>query len=282
MQAHFFARSGQAIAVALQAMAAQDSALARWVHPGNETDQRPERTGVATGFAVLDAFLPWGGWPVGAMTEVMTDAFGAGELSLLLPAMSRLASEKRPIAMIGLPHELFAPALAQANVDPQQVTQILPSARTHDAKELLWSSEQILKSGAAALVVLWSVPTSPHRSAMSPEALRRLHLACLGQETTFIHYRAASCTALPSPAWLRFGFSANEEQIRLQVLKCRGRLLARPLVTLDRAAVQARLATRLNAERLLARALEDGLPAAPRLSHPVDLHSGLPLTQQAH
>ncbi|MBP6531496.1 MAG: hypothetical protein KA260_15345, partial [Burkholderiales bacterium] len=49
--------------------------------------------GIATSFAVLDAFLPWRGWPVGAMTEIMTDTTGCGEMSLLLPAMARLTQE---------------------------------------------------------------------------------------------------------------------------------------------------------------------------------------------
>lgn len=207
-------------------------------------------SGVASGFAVLDAFLPWRGWPCGAMTEIMTDTLGCGELSLLMPAMARLTQQKRPILCIGAPHELFAPALLQAGVDPAFVTQVhpAPASSTHQ-KENLWATEQALRTGLPGLVLLWSPP----RATLAQETLRRLHLACLSgpvianrsnsstSATMLIHFRGAGSMSQPSPAWLRFGYAADDRHIRLQVLKCRGRDLARPLITLDRAALQARL-----------------------------------------
>ena len=66
-----------------------------------------DNPGLATSFAVLDAFLPWRSWPVGAVTEVMTDTRGCGELSLLLPAMALLTAQRRPVLCIGAPHELL-------------------------------------------------------------------------------------------------------------------------------------------------------------------------------
>ena len=83
-----------------------------------DTQHKTVTPGVSTSFAVLDAFLPWHGWPTGAMTEIMTDTVGCGELSLLLPAMARLSQEKRPILCIGAPHALFAPALTRDDADP--------------------------------------------------------------------------------------------------------------------------------------------------------------------
>jgi hypothetical protein len=148
-----------------------------------------------------------------------------------------LTQEKRPILCIGAPHTLFAPALAQVGIDPTRVTQINPSSTLKHNKENLWSAEQALKTGLPGMVALWS-PTHGH---CLPEALRRLHLATIGRETMLIHFRGASCMSQPSPAWLRFGYAADDTHIRLQVLKCRGRLLTRPLITLDRASVQARL-----------------------------------------
>ena len=85
----------------------------------------------------------------------------------------------------------------------------------------------------------------------APETLRRLHLSTLGRETMLIHFRGKSSMPQPSPAWLRFGFVADDTHIRLQVLKCRGRLLTRPLITLDRASVQARLYGQLRAAKAL-------------------------------
>jgi hypothetical protein len=40
-----------------------------------------------TGHAVLDAVLPGGGWPVGALVEVLQPQAGQGEWRLLLPAL---------------------------------------------------------------------------------------------------------------------------------------------------------------------------------------------------
>ena len=212
---------------------------------------------VASSFAVLDAFLPWRGWPMGAMTEIMTDTVGCGELSLLLPAMARLTQEKRPILCIGAPHTLFASALAQVGIDATRVTQINPSSTLKHNKENLWSAEQALKTGLPGMVVLWS-PTHGH---IPPEALRRLHLATIGSETMLIHFRGASCMSQPSPAWLRFGYAADDAHIRLQVLKCRGRLLTRPLITLDRASVQARLYGHVQATEALCRSITHGQTA---------------------
>ncbi len=212
-------------------------------------------TGIATSFAVLDAFLPWRGWPVGAMTEIMTDAGGCGELSLVLPAMARLTQEKRPVLCIGAPHTLFAPALTQAGIDASRITQINPSSSAKSSKENLWSAEQALKTGLPGMVVLWS----PANMNCAPETLRRLHLSTLGRETMLIHFRGKSSMSQPSPAWLRFGFAADDAHIRLQVLKCRGRLLTRPLITLDRASVQARLYGQLRAAQKLDQATTFGL-----------------------
>ena len=77
-----------------------------------------------------------------------------------------------------------------------------------------------------------------------------------------IHFRGASSMSQPSPAWLRFGYAADDTHIRLQVLKCRGRELTRPLITLDRAAVQARLYGHFQAAHALSIA-HSGFVTAP-------------------
>ncbi len=58
-------------------------------------DERPadEIVGpvLTSGFAELDRELPGGGWPQGQLTELLLDAAGIGELSLLAPALAQLA-----------------------------------------------------------------------------------------------------------------------------------------------------------------------------------------------
>lgn len=45
-----------------------------------------------TGFAELDRYLPGGGWPRDALTEIVPERYGIGELSLLMPALAWLES----------------------------------------------------------------------------------------------------------------------------------------------------------------------------------------------
>ena len=245
-----------------------------------------DNPGLATSFAVLDAFLPWRGWPVGAVTEVMTDTRGCGELSLLLPAMALLTAQRRPVLCIGAPHELFAPALLQAGVDPQYVTQIHPAASASRLlKENLWSAEQALRTGLPGMVVLWS----PINSTLPPEVLRRLHLAVRSgtsstetsaPRTMLVHFRGVSSMSQPSPAWLRFGYAADDRHIRLQIIKCRGQELTRPLITIDRAALQARLYGQIAATSQFNDAICNGLSAlgitaAGNSAHPCEYSTKL-------
>jgi protein ImuA len=216
--------------------------------------------GIGTGHSALDAYLPWRGWPTGAMTEIMTDTVGCGELSLLSPAMARLSHEKRPILCIGVPHKLFSPALRHAGIDVSRISQINPAPTVKQFAANLWSTEQALKTGLPGMVVLWSPP----RSNAAIESLRRLHMACLGRDTMLIHFRTTGCMAQPSPAWLRMSYGVTDTQVRLQVLKCRGQSLAPPLICLDRAEVQPKLFTHLAARLQLNTAVTTGYFAKPK------------------
>ncbi|MGA2025233.1 MAG: hypothetical protein ABSH23_10795, partial [Steroidobacteraceae bacterium] len=66
--------------------------------------RRDPRPAMPSGFAQLDANLPGGGWPMGAIAELMPAAMGIGELSLLLPALSGLTRAGRCIAWIAPPY----------------------------------------------------------------------------------------------------------------------------------------------------------------------------------
>ena len=205
--------------------------------------------GLASGFKAIDRYLPWQGWPIGAMTEIMTDVSGRGELSLLLPAMARIAEAKRQIVCIGAPHVLFSPALEQVGIDPGRVNHIhapvnANAARSKASVDALWATEQVLKSGTAGLVLLWT-------RDCSPEALHRLQLAVSSSETVMMHFRATTSVMQRSPAWLRMTYSSEARRIRLQILKCRGHLMTRPLIEIDRATVQPRLFAQLDADRFL-------------------------------
>ena len=65
----------------------------------------------ASGHAALDRLLPGGGWPIGAVTELVNDTAGCGEVSLLLPVLARLSQEDHWVTMIDPPWIPYPPAL---------------------------------------------------------------------------------------------------------------------------------------------------------------------------
>ena len=64
----------------------------------------------ATGERLLDAELPGGGWPLGALIEILQPPGVHNEWRLLLPAL--VHSGHGPVVLVGAPHLPFAPALA--------------------------------------------------------------------------------------------------------------------------------------------------------------------------
>src|SRR5690606_23593794 len=64
---------------------------------------RSATRGVATGYAALSAQLPGGGWPAGALIELLLPHAGIGEIRLLQPALAQLDRD-HPIALVQPPH----------------------------------------------------------------------------------------------------------------------------------------------------------------------------------
>ncbi len=71
---------------------------------------RPAGRVLATGHGLLDLQLPGGGWPVGAMVEILQAQSGQNEWRLLLPALR--TSPAGPVVLVGAPHVPFGPGLA--------------------------------------------------------------------------------------------------------------------------------------------------------------------------
>src|SRR2546428_3532056 len=77
------------------------------------------RTGtpaVPSGFPELDAELPRGGWPAGALTEVLPAHEGIGEPRLLGPALPAPSNRGLRLALVSPPHPPYAPAPASAGI----------------------------------------------------------------------------------------------------------------------------------------------------------------------
>lgn len=83
-------------------------------HPGvwrRASTSAPTLRTLASGCAELDALLPGGGWPVGALSEILLSQDGLGELSLLMPALAELTRRRRHVVFVAPPYVPYAPAL---------------------------------------------------------------------------------------------------------------------------------------------------------------------------
>jgi protein ImuA len=167
----------------------------------------------ATGWAALDALLPGGGWPCGALSEVLHAQPGVGELSLLLPLLARLTRKAQPVAFIAPPCRLHAPALVAAGVDPGRTLIVQPQNDT----DALWSAEQLLHAGSAALL-LWC-------RDIETTVMRRLQLAAEQGDGIALLMRPLAAQRSASVAALRLRIERVDGTPMVEVLKCRG---ARP------------------------------------------------------
>ena len=150
-----------------------------------------------SGFAELDANLPGGGWPVGAIAELMRDAIGIGELSLLVPVLSRLARAGRYIAWIAPPYLPYAPALAQRGVPLERLLMI----HTPSLQESLVGDRAGAALPAVGAVLGWPATSSTRM-------LRRLQLAAEAGGSLGILYRPPEAAHEASPAALRLRLHA--------------------------------------------------------------------------
>jgi len=172
---------------------------------------------LATGFAPLDALLPGGGWPFGALTEICCARAGIGELRLLLPALVELARGNRWIAFIAPPYIPYPPALTAAGVELARLLVINPTTRADE----LWSVETSLRSGACAAVLSWA-------EFADAAPLRRLQLAAEAGGAWGVLFQRR--TLSNSPAALRLRLEpADGDQLNVHVVKRRGGWSAGPV-----------------------------------------------------
>ncbi len=165
-----------------------------------------------TGYARLDAALPGHGWPLAAVTEIIHATPGCGELSLLLPALAKLSEQDCRIIMVDPPWIPYPPALYSHGLALEKLLLI----RTKNRKDSLWACEQVLRGMPGGAMLAWP-------ESISFSELRRLQLAAKsGQKTAFI-FRHSSTAASSSPAALRLQLTADDDDLQVRVLKCRGR-----------------------------------------------------------
>jgi protein ImuA len=179
---------------------------------------RPAARAEPSGHAGLDRELPGGGWPAGALTEILCASHGIGELQLVLPALAALSRAQGRIAWLAPPHLPYAPALAAAGLRLEFLTVIRAPGR----RDALWAAEQVLRAGTCRTLLMW-LPRSGYGE------LRRLALAAEAGGTIALLFRPLQAAQESSPAPLRLALEPEGGQLAVRVLKRRGAQLAAPL-----------------------------------------------------
>ncbi|MEC5388301.1 translesion DNA synthesis-associated protein ImuA [Uliginosibacterium sp. H3] len=165
---------------------------------------------VASGFAQMDAELPGGGWPRGALVELLPETRGLGEVAVLLPALRQCVAEDLPVALVAPPGLAHAPAWAASF----PLAQLLVVEAAQD--DIAWSVELLLASGGVGAVLAW-LPAK-----ISNKSLRRLQLAAEGKRSLAFMFRPPSCAQASSPAPLRLSLRGSRQGLQVDIFKRRG------------------------------------------------------------
>jgi len=179
---------------------------------------------VATGFAVLDAELPGGGWPRRALAELLLPHAGVGEIRLLAPALTATQRAGRLVMFFDPPAALAAAALARLGFDVEELLLVHTRARGIPGSDSLWALEQALKSGHVGAIVAWLPPR------LRADRLRRLQLAAHQHDGPAFVMREAAVAGRPTASPLRLGLQpGGADRLQVRVLKRRGPPLETPL-----------------------------------------------------
>lgn len=224
----------------------------------------PTVPGIPSGHPALDVELPGGGWPPGALTELLLESPGRGELRLLAPLLARLTAAGRSVVWVNPPCRPHGPALAAWGIDLSRL--LLCEGTDLDG---LWAAEQALAAHSGA-VLCWTTENPQHRTLLDA-ALRRLHLQAQGRESLLFLLRPAAAARQSSPAPLRLRcqpWPDTPAHLAVQVVKRRGPAQARPLRLDTRAWMSEALLQRLDKVRSMPFTLPP-LPVVARDASPL-------------
>ena len=179
----------------------------------------PRAQTLSSGNTALDAQLPGGGWPVGALTELLQAPGVHNEWRLLLPALA--SSGSGPVVLVAPPYLPFAPALQAQGLQAQRLLWL--GAPDSQSTAALWLSEQALRCAAVDAVLAW-LPQ------VRPEQLRRLQWAAAEHHKLLFVLRPSAAQTQASPAELRLLLDLDDgAALSLHILKRRGPPLGGPL-----------------------------------------------------
>lgn len=232
---------------ASSALAAFPWQLAATVWRGSELLGRGGAV-VPSGHAGLDRELPGGGWPCGALTELLQPRAGVSEWRMVGPGLRQVVAEGGMVLLIGPPQPPHLPGLRQYGLLPERLVWIESDA----ADRRLWVTEEAIKANVRGAVLAW-LPQA------RPEQLRRLQSCAQRYGGPVFLFRPTLVQTEASPAPLRLIVQpATEGGIRLRILKRRG---PQHESELELAALSTAL------ERVLPRRAVRPVPVAPVVVH---------------
>ena len=167
-------------------------------------------SGIRTGFDALDAQLYNSGWPLGGSIEVISDQCGLDAMGVFMPMMKRLSGQGRWQVFIDPPYTPYAPLLTSEGIDLQEIMLVHPRSRD----EILWSTEQALRSSTCSAVFVWLGATD-YRYA----ELRKIQLAAASNGTLAVLFRSSEAVEQASPASLKIQLDGYRQ---IKILKQRG------------------------------------------------------------
>ena len=182
-------------------------------------DCAPEPAALPSGFPALDAVLPGRGWPGAALTEIVLEREGIGEIRLTLPALARLQAQGHDVVWIAPPHVPYAPALAAAGLDLARLLIV----HCRSPADQLWAYEQALRAPECGAAFAW---LGPH----DDRTMRRLAVAAREGRTWGVLWRRPGQRAIAASASLRLALAPQEGRLAVRVLKRRGGDLAQPVL----------------------------------------------------
>jgi len=175
------------------------------------SDRYIDEEAIPTGFSSLDNALPTRGWCIGGVTEILASQQGIGEISMLLPALSRVTQDDQWAAFINPPHLPYAPALSNAGIRLDRLLII----DSKDDANTLWATEQVLRAGLFASVAAWVERSSAQKQ-------RRLQIAAETGNTWATVYRPLRDAKEHSPVSARLQANIVNSQLSLSLFKVRG------------------------------------------------------------
>ena len=167
---------------------------------------------LSTGYKILDDQLHYSGWPQGALSELLLQHNGIGEIRLLSPLLAQLSQQSGYITWINPPFLLNAPALADRGLQLNKIIIV----QTNSVQESIWSAQQAMVSQACSAVLVW-LP----KKILATE-IRKLSLAAKTGNCWGIIFRDQSLQLQSSSAALRIVLQSINGKQQLSIIKQSG------------------------------------------------------------